>query len=194
MGYQVYVLRRFIGTCFDIYFHLWNDGVAYRESDKRHWEIEQGLEWTTVQSKKQRKGSKHRAVKWIKKKTLKKVRFAENLVQDSPVKKFALEPLPIRLTFGAFHTAVLPDQLMHNRTFGRLVSGRSAAPVSNLVDIPVKSVFSRIFSDLNSEFPITGIQAGSSLGADISRPVQNSNDAVFCSRCLDMGLFMQSGN
>lgn len=110
VGFHVYALRRFIGTCFDVYFHLWNNGVAYHESDKRRWELEQEKEWTTVQSKKHHSQSM-KSDQWVKKKVVKKVRFPENLVQHSPVKKFAPEPLPVRLTFGAFHTSVFPDQL-----------------------------------------------------------------------------------
>lgn len=35
VGFHVYSLRRYIGAYFDIYFRLWNNGVACREYDKR---------------------------------------------------------------------------------------------------------------------------------------------------------------
>lgn len=37
VGFEVYELRRFIGKPFDIYFHLWNNGVPHwgREREKR---------------------------------------------------------------------------------------------------------------------------------------------------------------
>uniref|UniRef100_K3Y371 Uncharacterized protein n=1 Tax=Setaria italica TaxID=4555 RepID=K3Y371_SETIT len=42
VGFLVYALRRFIDSSFDVYFHLWNNSVAYWEKEKRLWEEEQG--------------------------------------------------------------------------------------------------------------------------------------------------------
>jgi hypothetical protein len=49
--FHVYNIRRFIGDHFDAYFHLWRDGAADWEREKRLWEIEQELQWTMVMSK-----------------------------------------------------------------------------------------------------------------------------------------------
>ena len=35
MGFQVYKLRRVVTSNFDIYFHLWNNGTAHWEGEKR---------------------------------------------------------------------------------------------------------------------------------------------------------------
>lgn len=142
------------------------------------------MEWTTVQSKHQRARLK-KAAKWDKKKTVKRVRFADRLVQDSPVKKFVPKPLPIRLTFGTFHTAIFPDQLDHTRTFGRLSSGQST-------DVPMKNVFDRIFSDLESGNQSSGNRPCFSPGADSSLQFQNLNDGIICSRCLSLGHWASS--
>ena len=34
VGFKVYNLRRFIGTCFDVYFHLWSNGAPHWEREK----------------------------------------------------------------------------------------------------------------------------------------------------------------
>lgn len=41
VGFHIYKLRRVITSTFDIYFHLWNNGVPHWECEKRAWEIEQ---------------------------------------------------------------------------------------------------------------------------------------------------------
>jgi hypothetical protein len=51
VGFKVYNLRRFIGACFDVYFHLWSNGAPYWECEKFLWEQEQEREWTTVSSR-----------------------------------------------------------------------------------------------------------------------------------------------
>lgn len=72
---------------------------------------------------------------------MKTVRFADKLVQDSPVKKFVPQPLPICLTFGPFHTTVLPDQVTTKQFFGRSGSRNLDVPVLSQSEIPVKMVF-----------------------------------------------------
>lgn len=44
VGFHVYSLRRFIGDHFDAYFHLWRDGTANWEKEKRLWDLEQERE------------------------------------------------------------------------------------------------------------------------------------------------------
>lgn len=204
VGFHIYALRRVIGSCFDIYFHLWNNGVAYRELDKRRWEVEQDLEWTTVLPKK-KKISSHSISKpaWIKKKPVKHVRFSDNLVQDSPTKKFCPQPLPIRLTFGAFHTSVLSDQVSFSKCFGNLNSSSKDLGCFQK-DIPVHSVFKRINSDLdlsNMQFDFQKERFspdgyGQSVTVEsspiFSRPAQISNRKVFCGCCLAVGHWASS--
>lgn len=60
-----------MSTTFDCYFHLWNNGTAHCEREKRLWEIEQEKEWNKVLSK----SSKRKAAK-----SQKKVSFAQNLI------------------------------------------------------------------------------------------------------------------
>ena len=55
VGFKVYNLRRFIGTCFDVYFHFWNNGAPRWEREKLLWEQEQQREWTYVHSQKHKR-------------------------------------------------------------------------------------------------------------------------------------------
>ncbi|KAG2628337.1 hypothetical protein PVAP13_3KG376762, partial [Panicum virgatum] len=48
VGFHVYSLRRFIGSSFDVYFHLWSNGSAHWEREKRLWELEQEKEWSLL--------------------------------------------------------------------------------------------------------------------------------------------------
>jgi len=41
VGFVVYKLRRFIGRSFDVYFHLWKNGVPHWEREKILWEEEE---------------------------------------------------------------------------------------------------------------------------------------------------------
>jgi len=40
VGFHVYRLRRVISSQFDVYFHLWNNGMPNWECEKRIWEEE----------------------------------------------------------------------------------------------------------------------------------------------------------
>ena len=40
VGFMVYNLRRFIGSYFDVYFHLWSNGAPHWEREKLLWEQE----------------------------------------------------------------------------------------------------------------------------------------------------------
>ena len=75
VGLAVYKLRRFIGRSFDAYFHLWSNSVPHWEREKRLWEIEEEKKLIKVISKREHK---------VQKKSLKKVRFADKLVQSPP--------------------------------------------------------------------------------------------------------------
>lgn len=71
-----------IGASFDVYFHLWSNGAPHWEHEKRLWEAEEAKKWTTVLSKCQMSAVKSKAS------TVKRVRFAPQVVLGSPVKKF----------------------------------------------------------------------------------------------------------
>lgn len=75
VGFSVYELRRFTGRSFDIYFHLWSNGVPHWEREKRLWEEEEAKKWTEVLSKAQKKTVKAKE---------KSVCFAKKLVQSPP--------------------------------------------------------------------------------------------------------------
>lgn len=79
VGFHVYALKRFIGSSFDVYFHLWNNGVPHWEREKLLWEEEQEKEWIKVLSNKQKRDQKSPPCKIPK-----KVHFAKKLVLDSP--------------------------------------------------------------------------------------------------------------
>ena len=40
IGFHVYQLRHFIGSHFDVYFHLWSNGAPHWEREKLLWEQE----------------------------------------------------------------------------------------------------------------------------------------------------------
>ena len=40
VGFMVYNLHRFIGSYFDVYFHLWSNGAPHWEREKLLWEQE----------------------------------------------------------------------------------------------------------------------------------------------------------
>lgn len=176
VGFHVYALRRFIGTSFDVYFHLWNNGVPHWEREKRLWEEEQEKEWTTILSKKQKKQLK------IPPHPPKKVRFAKKLVQDSPPAK---------------HCPVLMNTFkVGSFTISIPVEGRPTSDTPVQVDVPVQSVFDRLKSDLgvpcSSEIPCSSdIPNDQSMAAKISDLRQNNlnfEDAIqSCANCLGLG-------
>jgi hypothetical protein len=58
VGFHVHSLRRFIGDHFDAYFHLWRDGTANWEKEKRLWDLEQEREWSEVMSRSKKRKAK----------------------------------------------------------------------------------------------------------------------------------------
>lgn len=112
MGFHIYGLHRFIGSSFDVYFHLWSNGVPHWEREKRLWELDQEKGWTRIVSKRQK-----RQAKQTSQFSQKKVRYAETLVQGSPPAKHKPHAL-IRL--GTFNVPVLKDSLVSlDLSFGR---------------------------------------------------------------------------
>jgi hypothetical protein len=77
VGFAIYKLRRFIGRSFDVYFHLWSNGAPHWEREKRLWEEEEAKRWSLVVSRQQKRARKNLPVK--------RVRFAEKLIQSPPV-------------------------------------------------------------------------------------------------------------
>jgi hypothetical protein len=50
----IYKLRGFIGSSFDVYFHLWSNNAPHWEREKRLWEAEEDKQWSRVLSKNQK--------------------------------------------------------------------------------------------------------------------------------------------
>jgi hypothetical protein len=114
VGFKIYQLRRVIGSCFDVYFHLWSNGAPNWECEKFLWEQEQHKEWTLVQSRK-RKTSKPSSPR-----SSRLVRFARNLVQDSLMPKHRPSSIPDSITIGAF---TFPTNVKISSIFGKLHQG-----------------------------------------------------------------------
>jgi hypothetical protein len=95
VGFAIYKLRRFVGKAFDVYFHLWSNGAPHWEREKRIWEAEEAKKWSLVLSKKQKRVSNP-----LEKR--KKVRFAEKIVQNSPVHKSHPIEVPQSVKIGSF--------------------------------------------------------------------------------------------
>jgi len=103
VGLFVYALRRVIANSFDVYFHLWSNGVPHWEREKRLWEEEEAKKWTTVLSKSQKRNAKSQSS------AVKKVRFAPQIVLASPVKKCEpVLPKAQLICFGSFKVSVDP--------------------------------------------------------------------------------------
>jgi hypothetical protein len=96
VGFAIYKLRRSVGKDFDVYFHLWSNGAPQWEREKRIWEAEEAKQWSLVLSKKQKTDSNP-----LRKG--KKVRFAENIVQNSPVRKSSPIEVPHYVKIGSFN-------------------------------------------------------------------------------------------
>jgi hypothetical protein len=77
VGFFIYRLRRITTSYFDLYFHLWNNGTPHWEREKRAWELEQAKEWTLIMSKSAKREEKKKA-------QIKRVRFAQPIVQAPP--------------------------------------------------------------------------------------------------------------
>jgi hypothetical protein len=98
VGFAIYNLRRFIRDSFDVYFHLWSNGAPHWEREKRLWEAEEAKQWTKVLSKNQKRvASKSSSSSKISRK---RVRFAEKIVQDSPVTKLKPYGFPQFIKIG----------------------------------------------------------------------------------------------
>jgi hypothetical protein len=116
VGFHVYSLRRFISDHFDAYFHLWRDGSANWEREKRLWELEQQKQWTEVMNKRQKR----------KAKSSKRVTFASSPVYI-PRRISSPEPKPVdSLLFGQFKVQIPLDA-------GKIVV-RSFGSVSKSID------------------------------------------------------------
>lgn len=153
VGFLVYDMRRFIGSSFDIYFHLGNNGVPHWEREKRLWEAEE-KKWTKVLLKRQSKS----------KKSTKIVSFAENLVQSSPKVK-ATPPVLVSqsIRFGSFQVNINSSATVQDKlVFGSLSNGMNQiqgtstgfpakinAPVASCSTIPVRSVFDNLKKPLS---------------------------------------------
>jgi hypothetical protein len=55
VGFAISKLRRFIGTSFDVYFHLWSNGAPHWEHENRLWEAEEARKWEEGHVKKSKK-------------------------------------------------------------------------------------------------------------------------------------------
>jgi hypothetical protein len=100
VGFAIYKLRRFIGTSFDVYFHLWSSGAPHWEREKRLWEAEEARKWEKVMSRSQKRliSKSSRSPR----KHPKKVCFAEKLIMDSPIVKSIPSVKPSTIKFGSF--------------------------------------------------------------------------------------------
>jgi hypothetical protein len=96
VGFAIYKLRRFVGKAFDVYFHLWSNGAPHWVREKRIWEAEEAKKWSLILSKKQKSDSNQLGKG-------KKVRFAEKIVQNSPVRKSSPIEVPLSAKIGSFN-------------------------------------------------------------------------------------------
>jgi len=145
VGFKIYNLRRFIGPCFDVYFHLWSNGAPHWECEKFLWEQEQQKGWTYVHSRKKNRVSSDPHFP-------RRVHFAPKLVQDSPRRKFQPKiDVPPTIRIGEF---TIPTSVPVSRVFGRLQkdlapelsdpkSTESSSPADELSDFT-------LFSNSNS--------------------------------------------
>jgi hypothetical protein len=117
VGSAIYKLRRFIGTSFDVYFHLWSSGAPHWEREKRLWEGEEARKWEKVMSRNQKRliSKSSRSPR----KHTKKVHFADKLILDSPVVKSIRSVKPSTIKFGSFvfdlHSEAETERSTHER-------------------------------------------------------------------------------
>jgi len=97
VGFKIYNLRRFIGSRFDVYFHLWSNGAPHWEREKFLWEQEQQRQWTVVQSRKSKRSSANGT---------KRVHFAPNLAQSSQVQEHQPHALFDSVLVGVFQIPI----------------------------------------------------------------------------------------
>ena len=118
IGFHIYALRCFIGTSFDVYFHMRNNGTAHWEREKLLWEKEQEEEWTKVLSKRDKRAMRRCSTN----QPAKKVRFVKPLVQENN---------DSNIIFGSFCIAVNSSSIPLKRVFGSLKDGLNSAPCSS---------------------------------------------------------------
>lgn len=107
VGFHVYSLRRFTGDHFDVYFHLWRNGTANWEREKRLWDLEQAKQWQEVI---------YRSTK-RKAKPSKRVSFASSPVCiPSPATRN--DQAPTSIAFGKFFCQIAPNNDQFRSTFG----------------------------------------------------------------------------
>ncbi|TVU06152.1 hypothetical protein EJB05_49350, partial [Eragrostis curvula] len=187
VGFHVYNLRRFIGKTFDVYFHLWNNGVAHWERDKRIWEEETANEWTFVSYKKNKRSSQ---------KLRKQVSFARRLVQDSPPVKYKPNLPPPTVKLGSLAFSLISSDGSGARTsFGKLKNVNQDHTMVKSSD-----VFSRLNKDLQRDRVlhdnvISGISVNSAkntpqMHADPELAAVSSDKSslnIVCSNCFASG-------
>jgi hypothetical protein len=158
VGFMIYNLKCFIGSCFDVYLFLWNNGASHWEREKFLWEQEQLQEWSYVQSRKRMKveasnkgaANSHR------------VHFAPKLVFDSPPRKHQPSSNHSSFRVGEF---IIPSVIPVAKVFGRLNLDLSKSSIPNLV-------FSQCSSPPNS----------TALSPQFSNP--RADSAATCAKCL----------
>jgi hypothetical protein len=166
VGFHVYSLRRFIGDHFDVYFHLWRDGTANWEREKRIWEDEQRKEWTEVLSK-----SKKR-----KAKSNKKVSFAAapSFVprQKTVVPSISVTRLQSSMLVGQIE---VPIHFSSEAVFGSCSSGSSEVQFPNPA--------------CKSKPPIEETHAcrSQTVSANLASDHDSVQRAITCSNCLVQG-------
>jgi hypothetical protein len=121
VGFAIFKLRRFVGKAFDVYFHLWSNGAPHWEREKLIWEAEEAKKWSLVLSKKQNRVSNP-----LEK--IKKVRFAEKIVQNSSVHKYHPIEVPQSVKIGSL-SIDLSDSLKQEKDV-KTVSGILKATIS----------------------------------------------------------------
>jgi hypothetical protein len=121
VGFAIYKLIRYVGKAFDVYFHLWSNGAPHLEREKRIWEPEEAKKWSLVLSKRQKRVSNP-----LEKR--KKVRFAEKIVQNSPLHKSHPIEVPQSVKIGSF-SIDLSDSLKQAKVV-KSVSGILKATIS----------------------------------------------------------------